>query len=48
MSGLFLTLAGLNGISMVLLAVFGTHFMDGAEMSHRAMFQTGVADSCHS
>ena len=41
MSGLFLTLAGLNGISMVLLAVFGTHFMDGAEMSHRAMFQTG-------
>jgi len=40
MSGLFLSLAGLNGMAMVVLAVFGTHFMDSAEVTHRAMFQT--------
>jgi len=41
MIGIFLALAGLNGIAMVVLAIFGTHFMDGAEIAHRAMFQTG-------
>ena len=41
MIGLYVLLAGLNGMTMILMAAYGAHGLSGTDAERQALFQTG-------